>query len=179
MQHARRSAALIGTAAVVLAAAVPPATAETYRVSGEQIVEDPSTGQGRVTGGLLGDFDLVNAKDLASKPLIRARGRESFQGCIDRGLDGSCQGDPTGTLRFRFLYWAQAGQTPDALVWGSCWHPVTGGTGDFRGARGVLTMVDSPQPDGTVRTDYIGTITTAGGAGRATVAGGGGCVPAR
>jgi hypothetical protein len=32
------------------------------------------------------------------------------------------------------LYWAQF--NGDALVWGACWHPVTGGTGAFKGASG-------------------------------------------
>ena len=51
---------------------------------------------------------------------------------------------------------------PDRLIWGACWHPVTGGTGDFSGAQGALTFVDWQVGD-SVRTKYLGTITTSGG----------------
>ena len=73
-----------------------------------------------------------------------------------QAVTASCAGDPSGKLRFSFRYWAQfAG---DALVWGSCLHPITGGTGAFAGATGVLAMVDSPTPQG-VKTSYIGHVT--------------------
>ncbi|HEU4657993.1 MAG TPA: hypothetical protein VFR97_10725 [Capillimicrobium sp.] len=161
MQIAHRRAGLLGAVLAALAVAAP-AAAETYSVSGESITVDPDAGTARMTGGLLGDFKLVAYHQLAEPPNVRARGRERFRGCVDRERDGACTGDPSGTLRFRFLYWAQV--EGESLIWGSCWHPVVRGTGAFRGARGVLTMVDTPQPDGSVRTDYIGTITTAGGA---------------
>ena len=54
---------------------------------------------------------------------------------------------PAGTLSFRFLYWGKFGPETRS-IWGSCWHPVTGGTGDFAGAEGVLTMVDTPNAKG-------------------------------
>ena len=34
------------------------------------------------------------------------RGTERFRGCLDRRRDRSCKGDPSGTLRFTFDYWA-------------------------------------------------------------------------
>jgi hypothetical protein len=51
--------------------------------------------------------------------------------------------------------------TSQNLVWGACLHPVTGGTGAFANARGVITMVDTPTSHG-VRTEYIGNLTVPG-----------------
>jgi hypothetical protein len=44
-------------------------------------------------------------------------------------------------------------------------HPVTGGTGAFAGARGVIVMADTPTANG-VSTSYIGNLTLAGGGAR-------------
>jgi hypothetical protein len=165
-------AKLLVAAAVAAVAAISvtvPALAATYRVSGEQIVDNPSGTKSHVTGGLVGQWRLTSFKQTAKKPLIRARGTEKFVGCIDVALDGNCTGDPTGTMKFSFRYWAKAG-SGNTIAWGSCWHPVVSGTGDFAGATGVLTMVDTPQADGTVRTDYIGNITIGGAASAARAA---------
>jgi hypothetical protein len=156
----------VAVAAVAATAVAVPALATTYKVSGQQIVDNPAGSQAHVTGGLVGSWRLTSFKQTAKKPLIRAHGTERFVGCIDVALDGNCTGDPTGTLKLKFLYWAKPGSSPGSVVWGSCWHPITKGTGDFAGATGVLTMVDTPMPDGTVQTDYIGNVTIAG-AGRA------------
>jgi hypothetical protein len=152
----------VAVTAVVAAAVAVPALATTYKVSGQQIIDNPDGSKAHMTGGLVGSWRLTSFKQTAKKPLIRARGTERFVGCIDVGLDGNCTGDPTGSLKFSFRYWAKPGSSPRSVVWGSCWHPVTKGTGDFAGATGVLTMVDTPMPDGTVQTDYIGNITIAG-----------------
>jgi hypothetical protein len=172
----RRCALLAGVAGVLLAT-VGPAHATTYRVSGEQVIDDPAAGNAHVTGGLVGKWKLTSFKMTAKTPLIHAKGRERFTGCIDRARDGSCAGDPTGTLRFTFQYWAQPAGTADQVVWGACYHPIVSGTGGLKGARGVLTMVDTPTTDGKTRTDYVGNVTL-GAAGeaaaRAAVAG---CAP--
>jgi hypothetical protein len=36
-------------------------------------------------------------------------GTEAFKGCLDRRLDRSCKGDPTGTPSLTFEYWALFG----------------------------------------------------------------------
>jgi hypothetical protein len=95
--------------------------------------------------GVVRADDGTSSKDVATDPYYETTGTEEFRGCLDRRRDGKCGAkDPSGTLS-----------------WGACWHPVTGGTGDFTGAQGVLTFVDSQVGD-SVRTKYLGTITTSG-----------------
>ena len=84
-----------------------------------------------MTGGLIGKWKTTSFKTLATSPIYKGKGTEKFNGCLDRRRDGHCAGDPRGTIRFSFLYWAKFGPG-DSLVWGSCWHPVRGGTGGFR-----------------------------------------------
>jgi hypothetical protein len=154
----RRSAVVAAVATVVLGTA-GAAHATTYRVSGEQVVDDAATGKSHMTGGLVGQWAVTTIKETAKTPLIRAKGRERFTGCIDRARDGSCDGDPTGTLRFTFQYWAQPGASAGQSIWGACLHPIVSGTGGLKGARGVVTMVDTPTAGGATRTDYLGNVT--------------------
>jgi hypothetical protein len=160
MRHVHLALAAAGA---TLALAAPAGAATTFRVAGSQTVVNEEEGTYKMTGGLKGDWATTSFKEIAKAPLYRGRGTERFTGCLDRRGDGSCAGDPAGTLSFSFLYWAKFGPG-DKLVWGSCWHPVTRGTGAFAGATGVLTMVDTPTPAG-VKTSYIGNITLAGGSG--------------
>jgi hypothetical protein len=148
---------LLLAAAVAALVVAAPASAKTYRVSGKQIAVNENAGKYRMTGGLVGKWKMTSFKTIATAPIYRAKGTEKFDGCLDRRRDGHCAGDPRGTIRFDFLYWGLFGPG-DSLVWGSCWHPVTGGTGDFGGARGVLTFVDTPTAKG-VKTAYIGNLT--------------------
>jgi hypothetical protein len=46
-------------------------------------------------------------------------------------------------------------------VSGTCTHPVTGGTGAFAGARGVIAMVDTPTARG-VSMSYVGNVSLRG-----------------
>jgi hypothetical protein len=156
-------AVLIAALAALALAAPAGAKTTTYPVSGKQTVVDEAAGTYKMSGGLIGDWAITSFQELAKTPLFRAKGTEHFSGCLDRGRDGSCAGDPSGTLDFTFRYWARF--DGDALVWGACWHPVTGGTGAFTGAQGVLTMTDTPVGD-AVRTDYIGSITLRKGSSR-------------
>jgi hypothetical protein len=158
-----RSLVVASLAALALAA---PAVAKTttYPVSGKQTVVDEQAGTYKMAGGLVGDWAFTSFIELAKTPFYKAKGTEHFSGCLDRGRDGSCANDPTGTLDFDFRYWAQfAGES---LVWGACWHPVTGGTGAFKGASGVIVMADTPTGAGKVTTDYIGSITLKKGSSR-------------
>jgi hypothetical protein len=157
-------AVLIAALAALALAAPAGAKTTTYPVSGKQTVVDEAAGTYKMSGGLIGDWAITSFTELAKTPLFRAKGTEHFSGCLDRGRDGSCAGDPSGTLDFTFRYWARF--DGDALVWGACWHPVTGGTGAFTGAQGVLTMTDTPVGGGNVRTDYIGSITLRKGSSR-------------
>src|SRR4051794_6399193 len=91
----RRCALVAGVAAVVLAGS-GAAQAKTYRVSGEQVIDDAAAGRAHMTGGLVGRWTITSFKETAKTPLIGARGGERFTGCIDRARDGSCAGDPTG-----------------------------------------------------------------------------------
>jgi hypothetical protein len=144
------------------------AEAAPYRVAGEQVpIKVDATGAGdyKMRGGLRGNW-TINPLEQVSSPSApanyEATGTELFKGCIDRRRDRSCKGDPSGTLSFKIRYWALFGSGDQApLIWGACFHPVVSGTGDFAGAKGVMTMVDSPTKQG-VKTNYIGTLTLAG-----------------
>src|SRR3954447_15631629 len=150
------------SSAVAVAAALVPAVpaagaGKTYRVAGRQIVTNEETGASIVRGGLRGTWNVTGfTEDTDPATPLQGSGTEQFAGCLDRARDRSCKGDPKGTLDLSFLYWATI--DGGALVWGSCYHPITAGTGAFKGARGVFMFVDSPTANG-VNTRYIGTIT--------------------
>src|SRR4051794_20904300 len=156
--------AVVITAGVIAAlAVVPAASARTFVLSGRQIAVDENAGKFRVTGSLVGRWDITRFDTLATSPLVQAQGTETFTGCLDRGAKGCGRGDPKGTLHFSFTYEASfASPDPVSLVWGSCRHPVVSGSGAFAGAKGVVAMVDTPTARG-VRTDYIGNLTLPGG----------------
>lgn len=147
----------IAAAAVLVAAA--PAAAKTYEVSGKQIVVNEDKGIYKMRGSLIGRWTITSFTESVQDPYYHGSGTESFKGCLDRKRDGRCKHDPSGTLSMTFEYWALFGsEDPESLVWGSCWHPVVSGTGDFAGASGVFTMVDTPTSKG-VKTKYIGNLT--------------------
>jgi hypothetical protein len=150
-----RVIALIAAATVISLTAV--AEAKTYHVSGRQLTVNANKGKYKMRGGLRGRWQITSFKQLSTKPLFRAKGTERFEGCLDRHRDGRCAGDPSGRLQFKFRYWASFA-SDGSLIWGSCWHPITGGSGGFAGAQGVLTMVDTPTRRG-VTTRYTGNVT--------------------
>ena len=153
--------ALACAAGLALAA---PAGARTYFVSGHQIPAGQTT---LMRGGLLGTWTTGTPtfdQPVSQLPLLfRVTGTESFVGCLNRHRDSSCRHDPKGTLTFYNDTWFLA--TPQATpekplgVWGACVHPVISGTGDFAGAQGVITMIDTYRPDGVyIDTRYDGNI---------------------
>ena len=148
--------------AMALCCSLMATSAQARSVSGTQTVLDENAGTFRMHGDLVGLWKITSFKEVATTPLYRARGTERFRGCIDRGHDGSCAGDPSGTLRMKFRYWALFGPG-DALRGGACWHPIVGGTGAFRHARGAFEMLDVPTADG-VETHYAGDIRRRAGA---------------
>ncbi len=162
-QTSRVAALLAGAVASV--ALTGTAEAATYRVAGDLVaVKVDATGAGdyKIRGRLRGKFTINQMTEVSTSPYYETEGSDLFKGCIDRRRDRSCKGDPSGTLSFKARYWTLFGSAdPASLIWGSCFHPVVQGTGDFAGAQGVLMFVDSPTKQG-VKTNYIGTLTLAG-----------------
>jgi len=157
-----RALGVFAAGAAALAVAAPAGAATAIPISGTQTVVDEDAGTFKMQGSLVGDWAITSFHVLATKPRFHAKGTERFSGCLDRGRDGSCAGDPSGTLRFTIDYTAlfdPAGS--ENLVWGACLHPVTGGSGPFAGARGVIVMADTPTANG-VSTSYIGNLTLGG-----------------
>jgi hypothetical protein len=155
------AAALLGMA-LCCSLVAASAQARVISVSGTQTIVDEEAGTFRMHGDLVGAWNITAFKELATAPLYQAKGRESFRGCLDRGHDGACAGDPSGTLRLKFRFWALFA-SDESLRAGACWHPIVGGTGAFRGARGVMQMLDAPTAD-SVETNYVGRIRIGGGA---------------
>jgi len=167
---------LLATAAALLIAA-PVAAGKTHQVSGRQIAVDEQNGIYKMRGSLIGRWTIDTFEESPAGPYYHATGTETFKGCFDRRRDHKCKHDPKGTLSFTIEYWALfASEDPASIIWGSCFHPITGGTGGFAGAQGVLMMVDTPTKKG-VETRYIGNLKLPGKSGyqspvRATKAGG-------
>ena len=162
MSHSTRALTIAATTVAALALAAP-ANAATYQVAGKQKAIDADAGVYTMSGGLIGRWVTTSSQEVAVEPYYELTGTEEFRGCIDRRRDGKCANDPSGTLFFGFRLWAlYASDDPASLIWGACWHPITGGRGDFRDAQGVLTFVDW-QAGTSVKTRYLGTITTKGG----------------
>lgn len=153
-----RAAAL--TALVACSAALAgTAEAKRYPVSGTQTVVEGTDDEFRMAGDLVGTWRITAFKPLGTEPMFAARGRELFRGCLDLGHDGKCAGDPSGKLRLKFRYWALFAPG-GALRGGACWHPIIGGTGAFKNARGTIQMLDVPKEGGGVETHYAGNVTT-------------------
>jgi hypothetical protein len=153
------------TAAAALALAVglvSAAAASGIAVKGHQT---PFTAtKFEMTGDLIGKWKVTKIKLVQESPVLKFRGKERFNGCLDSDRDGSCEGEVTGKLFFKFRYWA-ALDDDDQLELGACGHPVIGGKDGFAGASGFLMFVDVPNnsPVG-FSTRYEGDITLGGGA---------------
>lgn len=101
-----------------------------------------------MTGGLVGCWyedsgtftkDHITA---SGTELIHISGTELFVGCLDADGDGTCSGDPSGTLDFVFTFTGQFDATSGAEIRGRCHHPIVGGDGAFANATGVLNFKD-------------------------------------
>lgn len=145
--------ALLGAAVALVTA---PAAGARY-VSGHQVNVNEQTGTAKMTGDLVGTWKITKFTVKRHTPYMFATGTERFTGCLDRGHDHSCAGDPTGTLRFTFRYWAQMKR--DAVQLGACSHRIVGSGGGLAGATGFLMMVDTPKRTGRgVTTQYEGNV---------------------
>jgi hypothetical protein len=77
--------------------------------------------------------------------VVTATGTEEFVGCLDANGDRSCGGsEPSGTLELTYMYSGKFDPVTFATQHGRCHHPITGGTGDFEGATGVLRFKEDP-----------------------------------
>jgi hypothetical protein len=159
MGTTRRTTVALAALVACCAALAGTAEAKRYAVSGTQTVVDEDAGTFRMAGDLVGTWRVTKFKPLGTEPFLAARGRELFNGCLDRDHDGKCTGDPSGKLRLKFRYWALFAPG-GALRAGACWHPILGGTRAFRHARGVIQMLDVPTENGGVETHYAGNVTT-------------------
>ncbi len=158
---------ILAAATVASGAAAGPGT-KPYVVRGAFITVDEAQGKARVEGGLIGDWQTTSfGRIFEGNSQFGANGTELFTGCHDRNADKKCESSEEGTLRFSFTYWGTYDPGTEALITGQCVHPVTGGTGAFKGTRGVIFMKDTPTATG-VRTAYSGTLLYAGSTPRAT-----------
>ena len=160
MPHGPRlTACLVLLAAAALLVSAAPASA-TY-VSGKQTLVKGN--KYTMAGGLVGSWAITSFKVTKQKPVLKGKGTESFNGCMDLGHDGSCTGDPSGTMDFSFKYWAKISKDGERVELGTCAHPVVSGTGGFAGATGFLIMVDTPiKKKPFIKTHYEGDINLVG-----------------
>ena len=158
---------ILAGAAVASGATARPGT-KPYVVRGAVIAVDETQGKYRMEGGLIGDWQTTSFGTIfAGESQYGANGTELFTGCHDRNGNKKCESSEEGTLKISFTYWGTFDPGTQALVTAQCVHPVTGGTGAFKGARGVIFMKDTPTATG-VRTAYSGTLLYAGSTLRAT-----------
>jgi hypothetical protein len=169
---------LAGTQVVVVGGAVASAgraagdqAVEVVSVRGTQVPINVDRGTYEMRGDLVGTWFILTTKVLHSSPtLFVSAGKERFRGCLDADGDGRCRrSEPSGVMRFGYLYWASFDRQGD-LIRGQCVHAVTGGSGEFRGARGVIRMFDRPVAGGEVRTTYRGRLVLGGSAMKAATA---------
>jgi hypothetical protein len=140
--------AALGVLASVSGVSPVGASQGAVAVSGTQTpVPGGPEGTYTMSGDLIGDWYTTSFDVLGFTPsgALRGAGTELFVGCFDADDNGACDGqDPTGTMTFKFTYTGRFDTTTGALLHGRCHHPVTGGTGGFVGASGLLNFHDDP-----------------------------------
>jgi hypothetical protein len=158
MSAAVRKTALVAVLAVTtLTVAMAPSAAavgggsRAVQVQGSQIPVDPQAGTFAMRSdprrpGLVGAWKFTSYLELNLSPdFVVSTGTEMFTGCLDANGDNKCKKhEPSGTLSFNFVAWARMDTSvvPNTEIEGGCLHPVTGGTADFAGATGELSMRD-------------------------------------
>ena len=179
MQTMRRAAILAVVAATVFGLAAAVATAGSngpFKLRGTSVVVDEDKGISRTDGSLIGTWQTTSFKTIAEgltqtagvsgAPYeYAAAGTELFTGCHDRNANKRCEAAEKGTLKFTFTYWGTFDPESGTLIKAQCQHPVVGGTGAFKQARGVVYMNDRPTASGVV-TVYSGTLAYASAVGR-------------
>jgi hypothetical protein len=127
------------------------------RVSGTQTEVNEAKGKFLMHGSLVGPWQITSFTPVYFSPTqFAASGTELFSGCLDSNRNGTCEaGEARGTLRFSAKFWGELSPTTKEEVRGGCFHLITGGTGDFAKAKGVISMIDTPAGN-TVKTTYRG-----------------------
>jgi hypothetical protein len=157
-------ATAVATGLVLVSAVAAAPGDKPLTLRGTQIVVDQQTGSYRMTGSLVGSWNITafTTHYAGVDGRFVGSGKELFRGCLDSNRSGACDaGEPAGSLRFNFVYWATYKPGTEVLVRGECVHPVVGGSGAFAKAKGVIHMVDVPAKSG-VRTTYSGTLAVPG-----------------
>ena len=126
---------------------------------GNSFLVDEEKGISRTDGSLIGTWQTTSFKTIAegltqtagvSAPPYEyaGAGTELFTGCHDRNGNRRCEASEKGTLKLTYTYWGTFDPTTGALIKGQCQHPIIGGTGAFKQARGVVYMSDRPTASG-------------------------------
>jgi hypothetical protein len=144
----------------VLVLIAQPAAASVISVSGTQafaspgdpvgaacIAADPVPGGAPAVytmfGSLVGCWYLVDFVDkFQDNGALQETGHELFVGCLDRGVDGSCSGDPSGTLSFSYVFTGKFDAVTFEEIKGRCHHHVDEGKDGFAQASGVINFKD-------------------------------------
>ena len=152
--------ALVAMLATTALVAATSAAAKTVPLSGTQTTINEKKGIYKMHGSLRGRWYGLSFVPQAKSPSqLVAIGRERFVGCLDSNRNTVCDAaEPAGTINFTYTAWFSFNPSTKAFVRGQCLHPVTGGTGAFAEARGVVTMVDTPVGK-TIQTTYKGLLT--------------------
>ena len=150
IRMAKRLIALVTLLAVALLVAAPAGAVGGEQVSGNQTPVATCDGDTSALGTYTMDGSLIGCWFADSFAVVREHasgtvqitGTEHFDGCLDLGGDGSCSGDPEGTLSFSFQFSGKFDLVTSAEIRGRCQHPILSGTGGFAGASGVITFKD-------------------------------------
>jgi hypothetical protein len=144
----------------VLVLIAQPAAASVISVSGSQafaspgdpvgaacIAADPVPGGApavlTMSGSLVGCWYVVDLVDkFQDNGALQETGHELFVGCLDSGGDGSCSGDPSGTLSFSYVFTGKFDPVTFEEIKGRCHHHVDDGTDGFAQASGVINFKD-------------------------------------
>jgi hypothetical protein len=156
----RTGAFAVAASLSVLLLIAQPAAASVIAVSGSQafaspgdlfgaacISADPVPGGApavfTMSGSLVGCWYLVDFVDkFQDNGALQETGHELFVGCLDGGDDGSCSGDPSGTLSFSYVFTGKFDPVTFDEIKGRCHHHVDGGTEGFEGATGIINFKD-------------------------------------
>ena len=155
----RTGAFAVAASLSVLVLIAQPAAASVISVSGTQafassdpvgaacIAADPVPGGApavfTMSGSLAGCWYLVDVVDkFQDNGALQETGHELFVGCLDRGDDGSCSGDPSGTLSFSYVFTGKFDPVTFEEIKGRCHHHVDEGTDGFAQASGVVNFKD-------------------------------------
>ena len=156
-RRAVRTGATASALAVVLASAVAspamavPSEVRQVHVEGQLIPMEQSRDVFRVTGGLVGTYNVRSERVSYAWTYWETQirdidGTASMRGCVDQNQNQSCDpAEPSGDLRFTFNRVASFDTRTGRLLEGISTHQLNSG-GRFSG--GVLTTRDIPVHNG-------------------------------